>query len=90
MTEYEKDLLLGRLVIIFYDQWRNTVRAAPTLLQKSKGSDQQNKLRFARASRIFVTLLHENFLVLIFMEDVKKKLPNNFLFNLFLAPGTLL
>ena len=72
MTEYEKDLLLGRLVIIFCDQWGNTVRAAPTLLQKGKGSDQQNKLRFARASRIFVTLLHENFLILIFMEHVKK------------------
>ena len=75
MTEYEKDLLLGRLVIIFCDQWGNTVRAAPTLLQKSKGSDQQNKFRFARASRFFVTLLHENFLILIFMEDVKKKAP---------------
>ena len=71
MTEYEKDLLIGRLVIC--DQWGNTVRAAPILLQKSEGSDQQNKLRFARASRFFVTLLHENFLFLIFMEDVKKE-----------------
>ena len=60
MTKYEKDLLLGRLVIIFYDQWGNTIRVAPTLLQKSKGSDQQNKFRFARASRFFVTLLREN------------------------------
>ena len=73
MTEYEKDLLIGRLVIIFFDQWGNTLRAALILLQKRKESDQQNKLRFARASRFFVTLLHENFLILIFMEEVKKK-----------------
>ena len=88
MTEYEKDILIGRLIIIFCDQWGNTLRAALILLQKRKESDQQNKLRFARASRFFVTLLQENFLILIFMEEVKKK-AYNFLFNLFLDLGTV-